>query len=206
MKTILWDNMAKRYDRRFGKWYEQIFTEVLPHMSENNEILEIGCGSGLLSFKIIPHVKRFVGYDLSKDMIDQCKIKLIKNDYGNAHFVKGDIMNPPYLGVFDKVLLVNLLHVVDNPKEVLSQVRRYLTPKSTLLILSYCHGEKMAVKYTTLSFFMNIGSKLGLMSKLHRFTFDELRDMVINSGFNVKEERRNSEGFPFLFLQVKLEF
>lgn len=203
MKTILWDKMAKRYDRRFGKWYERIFDVIVPHMSEEDEVLEIGCGSGLLSFKIIPKVKRFVGYDLSKEMINQCETKMQKSDYQNALFVEGDVIDPPNLGYFDIILLVNLLHVVDNPEEVLSQVKKYLSPKSHLLVLSYCHGEKMLGKYKILSFFMDIGSQLGLMAKLHRFTFEELKQIISRNGFEIIEELKQRDGFPFLFLKVK---
>ncbi len=203
MKSILWDRMAKRYDRRFGKWYEQIFDVVIPCISEMDEVLEIGCGSGLLSFKIIPLAKRFVGYDLSKEMIYQCNSKLKKSKNQNALFIEGDVTNPPNLGTFDKILLVNVLHIVDNPEDIFAQVKKYLTPKTQLFIVSYCHGEKMSGKFKLLSFFMNIGSKLGLMAKLHRFKFEDLSQMIRNSGFEIVEEQKHTEGFPFLFVMVK---
>jgi SAM-dependent methyltransferase len=181
-----------------------IFDIVIPRVTELDNVLEIGCGSGLLSFKIIPLVNQFVGYDLSKEMIKQCEMKLKNFDYRNAHFFEGDVANPPDLGKFDKILLVNVLHIVDNPEDVLVQVKKYLTEKTKLMIVSYCHGEKMSWKFKLLSFFMKLGSKLGLMGKLHKFTFEELRDMICRNGFEVIKEQREKKGFPFLFVEVRM--
>ncbi len=195
--------MARKYDRRFGKWYQEIFEVLLPQVSLNDTILEIGCGSGLLSFEIIPNVDKFVGYDLSQKMIDVCKTKLENLGYKNASFIKGDANNPPSLGIFDKILIVNLLHVLDQPQDVLFQLKRNLTANTQLLILSYCHGEKMKFRYGLLSFLMHIGSKLGLMATLHRFTFEELKELIEQSGFELIKEIKHTEGFPFLFVIAK---
>lgn len=42
------------------------------------EVLEIGCGTGILSFLLAPHVKRIVAADAAEGMIDVLKQKLAK--------------------------------------------------------------------------------------------------------------------------------
>ncbi|KAK4493739.1 hypothetical protein PRZ48_014924 [Zasmidium cellare] len=44
------------------------------------EVLEIGCGTGVLSFLLAPHVKRIVAVDAAEGMIDVLKQKLAKPD------------------------------------------------------------------------------------------------------------------------------
>ncbi|KAF2167102.1 hypothetical protein M409DRAFT_54307 [Zasmidium cellare ATCC 36951] len=44
------------------------------------EVLEIGCGTGVLSFLLAPHVKRIVAVDAAEGMIDVLKQKLDKPD------------------------------------------------------------------------------------------------------------------------------
>lgn len=44
------------------------------------DVLEIGCGTGILSFLLAPHVKRIVAVDAAEGMIDVLKQKLAKPD------------------------------------------------------------------------------------------------------------------------------
>jgi ubiquinone/menaquinone biosynthesis C-methylase UbiE len=194
---------AKSYDRRFGSWYKWIL-QILQSMFDSlDDVLEIGCGSGLVAFEIMSYVARYVGFDSSEAMIRIANEKLSASPYANATFLRGDAMHPPDLGLFDKVLLINLLHVVDDPSTILRQAKTYLKPSGRIVILDYCHGEKMTPKYRFLSWMMQIGSKLRLMAKLHRFTFQELDTLVIQEGLTIEGEARIEEGFPFLCIKVR---
>lgn len=182
--------------------YEGIFEALRAEVTPADEVIEVGCGSGLVSFEIIPHVRRFVGSDLSIAMIDVAKSKLERSGFTNATFTAGDAMQMPEVGAFDKVLLVNLLHVVDDPAGMLARTKQLAKPGGKLLVVSYCHGEKMSPKYAFMSHLMGAAAALGLMPKLSRFTFDGLRAVAAGAGCRIEVEHASTQGFPFLFMRL----
>jgi ubiquinone/menaquinone biosynthesis C-methylase UbiE len=202
MKRTLWDRMAKSYDKRFRGMYGKIFEVLLPLFGPSDDVIEVGCGSGLASFEIIPLVNRFVGYDLSPDMIQVANQKLSNTDYSNATFTVGNALELPGTEIFDKVLLINVLHVMDSPADVLTQLAKLCKPGGEVVLLSYCHGEKMKLKNQMLSWAMALGSKLGLMAKLHRFKFEELRQLVQAVHYNIVREVEVRDGFPFFQMEL----
>ena len=171
MARNLWDFMARSYDKKFESSYFKIFEILTPRFSPFDEIIEIGCGSGLVSFKIIPNVQRFVGFDLSKEMIHVAQTKLAKTSFTNATFLIGDVLNLPTMEQFDKVLLINILHILDDPLKALTQVKTLLKPDGQIFVISYCHGESMNVKNKIGSLLMRLGSAVGIMGKLHTIYF-----------------------------------
>jgi ubiquinone/menaquinone biosynthesis C-methylase UbiE len=200
MKKTLWDRMARSYDARFRSMYDGIFETLRSEVTATDEVVEIGCGSGLVSFEIIPRVRTFVGSDLSSAMIDVAKAKLETSRFTNATFMAGDAMHMQDKYSFDKVLLVNLLHVVDDPVGMLARAKLLVKPGGKLLVVSYCHGEKMSLKYAFMSRLMRAASALGLMPKLSKFTFDGLRAVANEAGCRIEAERASTRGFPFLFM------
>ncbi len=182
--------------------YEGIFEILRAEVTSTDEVIEVGCGSGLVSFEIIPHVRRFMGSDLSSAMIGVANSKLDKSGFTNATFMAGDAMQMPDVGAFDKVLLVNLLHVVDDPAGMLARTKQLAKPGGKLLVVSYCHGEKMSPRYAVLSHLMGVAAAFGLMPKLSRFTFEGLRAITIEAGCHIESERASTQGFPFLFMRL----
>lgn len=202
MRKNVWDRMAGSYDKRFRGMYAPIFEAVISAIGSDDEVVEIGCGTGLVSFEIIPRVKRFVGADLSSAMIAVATEKLVNSGHANAMFITGDAMAMPEIGKFDKVLIVNLLQVVDDPAGILSRARALVKEGGEIVVISYCHGERMGARYRFLSRFMKLASSLGLMERLNRFTFEGLERIVQQEGYGIIEERRVQGGFPFLFLRL----
>ena len=205
MKKNLWDLISKSYDKRYSKIYNDIFAILEPVFNYNDEVLEIGCGTGLVSFQIIPKVSKFIGIDISVSMINAAKLKLSENPYENATFIVGDAFNLPDLGQFSKLIMINVIHVIKSPELIIEKCKSLLKKEGELIILSYCHGEKMSKKYALLSLLMRIGSKLKMISKITRFKFDDLHDMVLKSGFKILEEKTFPEEFLFIFLRLQIE-
>jgi ubiquinone/menaquinone biosynthesis C-methylase UbiE len=202
MRKSLWDRMAKFYDKLFRAMYGKVFEVLFPLFDASDNVVEVGCGSGLVSFEVIPRVTRFVGYDLSPDMIQVANEKLAATNFTNATFTVGNALELSDTGLFDKVLLINVLHVVNSPSDVLTQLAKLCKPNGEVVLLSYCHGEQMKLKDRTLSWIMAFGSKLGLMSKLHRFTFEELRLLATETGYEIVREQEIRDGFPFMLMEL----
>lgn len=57
---IFWNKWAKRYDRAMSgdsKMYAQIVTRIKKKLNRNMTVLELACGTGLLSVQLAGSVK-----------------------------------------------------------------------------------------------------------------------------------------------------
>ncbi len=207
MANLLWKIMAKKYDQRCKTLYESITPLFTQSFVYDDRVIELGCGTGLVSFPVLTLVKEFVGVDINANMIAVANKKLqnLQDPSLNAKFFIADaskrilnVSNEKY----DKVILVNILHVVDSPKDILLQARSLLEPNGSILIADFCHGEKMALKYSLLSKLMNLSSKIGLMGTLWRFSFGDIEQLVLDMGFRILRKISFTAKFPFIFIEL----
>lgn len=117
----------------------QEFVEVkklraLSKLSENKEILEIGCGNGK-GTKLIKkyfHAKKIVAIDLDERMIRQANRG--KKD-ASISFEVGDAAKLSYAAnSFDAVFDFGIIHHIPNWKDCLKELRRVLKPDGELLL------------------------------------------------------------------------
>ena len=209
MAKLLWKIIAKKYDQLFKTLYETITPLFTQSLVYDDNVIELGCGSGLVSFPVIPLVKEFVGVDIDEHMIAVAikKLQSLQDPSLNAKFLLADasksFLNDSNVK-YDKVLLVNILHVVDSPKDVLLQAISLLKANASILIADFCHGEKMSLKYSLMSRLMNLSSKIGLMGTLWRFSFGDIEQLILDMGFRILRKIPSNSKFPFIFMEVSL--
>ena len=75
---------------------------------ESCDLLDVGCGQGLISSIFIEKVKSFLGIDVSKEAIDICLSRY--SGESNVRFKNCDIVNCADIGKFD---VVNISFVLD---------------------------------------------------------------------------------------------
>lgn len=81
------------------------------HVKTSDTILDIGCGVGYLSYDLAKKAKHVTGIDFSIPNINTAKLRY-KRD--NLEFICGDATTYQFSGVFDKLVLSNVLeHIVD---------------------------------------------------------------------------------------------
>lgn len=81
---------------------------LLKHM----EILDFGCGTGLLSFKIAPLVRSITGIDLSEKMLEQLEAK--NTDSIHVTPLCRDIMTEPLEKTFHGIVSSMAMHHVED--------------------------------------------------------------------------------------------
>lgn len=109
------------------------------------EILDVGCGQGLLRTRIDPlPFTRYVGIDVIPAAIERARAL---EDERTA-FVDGDVCAAaPQLGQFDVVVCNEVLSVVPDPGAVLSCVADLLRPGGHLLTSTWRHaGDEQLLK------------------------------------------------------------
>jgi len=109
----------------------------------NKTVLDIGCGTGRLSFRILPYIVELIGIDIEKEAIDICKKKLQKSTYSHkAKFLVLDanLINLPEL-YFDIVIFSWSIYLVSDKEKVLYNVRRILKNGGYVVVLQPIGGD-----------------------------------------------------------------
>ena len=115
---MFWDNVSDVYgvfeDVYNGEVNKKVSMNVASYLDENDTVLELACGTGLITRCAAPACKKLVATDLSVGMLKKTE----DNCFGmrNVIFRKADIMNINCSDErFDKVIAGNVIHLLDDP-------------------------------------------------------------------------------------------
>lgn len=134
-------NELAEYFRGIGSRTKDIDLAIeLAGSPKNPKILEIGCGDGRDAKEIVKRTSRYVGFDISEELI-----KLARQYVPNGKFEVADATAYKYPGNLDIVFaFASLLHLdKDEVRDVLQKIRQALKPGGILFI-----SLKYAPEYT----------------------------------------------------------
>ena len=142
-----WDRWAGEYDRAMagsGRLYGQIASRIKESLDREMYVLELACGTGLLSEKLVGRVKLLEATDFSEAMIRQAKAK---NYSCRLFFSVQDAAALPYADFsFDAVVIANALHIMPQPELALAEIRRVLKPGGTLYAPTFVNGRGLGFR------------------------------------------------------------
>jgi len=104
-------------------------------LTPDMDVLDFGCGTGLLTFALQPFVRSITGVDSSHGMLDVFKTKIKEQNLGNvkANYLdldRGDILK----GSYHLVVSSMTLHHIKNISPLLKQFYSILIPSGQLAI------------------------------------------------------------------------
>lgn len=148
-KTNLKD-LAENYKQK-RKIDEKTLNEILTSISTSLEIkpddcvLDIGCGSGriLLPLAVKNQKSKFIGVDISKEMLDSLNKDISEERINNVVALEYDVnYKLPFTdGRFDSVMLYHSYHFIKNKKHLAKEIGRVLKPNGRLLIATTSHTQ-----------------------------------------------------------------
>lgn len=145
MKTgrrSFWDRWAGVYDRFMrgdAALYGRIANRMRGKLRRDMHVLELACGTGLLSERIAGWVASLEATDLSPEMIAEARKKPRS---ARLHYSVQDATNLPYANeTFDAVVIANALHIMPDPDRALREIHRVLKPGGLLFAPTFVHGE-----------------------------------------------------------------
>lgn len=192
-----WDRWAKRYDLMMsgdGRTYAQIVDLMKGRLNREMAVLELACGTGLLSVKLAGSVKLWEATDFSEEMIRQAKAKAHSS---RLHFSVQDATDLPYAAeTFDAVVISNALHIMPEPEKALAQIRRVLKPGGILIAPTFTAAG-------TLSGRMRIRiMELSGFQVFHKWTPKEYLDFLKENGFEVTRGKTFGGGLKLTYVEA----
>lgn len=193
-----WDRWAKRYDFAMSgdrKMYASLVSRMKRTLSRNMTILELACGTGLLSVQLAGSVKMLEATDFSEDMIKQARAKAHSS---RLHFSVQDATALPYASeTFDAVIISNALHIMPNPEKALSEIRRVMKSDGMLIAPTFTavgsvYG-RVRIRIMELS-----GFKV-----FHKWTPESYLRFLRANGFSITDSEVFSGGLKLTYAEAK---
>lgn len=137
-----WSRWSSRYDK-FMRVDEPLYAEIAEHMKARLDrrmnVLELACGTGLISQRIAGRVRNLEATDYSPEMIQAARKK---PHSVRLHYSVQDATDLPYgPETFDVVVITNALHIMPEPEKALREARRVLKKEGLLIAPTFVHHE-----------------------------------------------------------------
>ena len=91
-------------------------------LTSDMDVLDFGCGTGLLTLNLLPLVRSITGVDSSQGMLDILQMKIAKLQLNNLHPLLFDLdKDAPLTGNYDLIVSNMTLHHIKEVKSLLQQ-------------------------------------------------------------------------------------
>lgn len=197
------DDWSRVYDKSilqrivFNVSHDMFFSEINLSPGTKLKVLDIGCGTGKLSFRLyqLNNDLQIYGVDLSKEMIGKAKAKLRGEP---IDFKVGDVEALPYeSNTFDIVTCSHSFHHYPNQRKALSEMYRVLKND----------GKAMIIDGTRDNLWGNIifGIVEFVEKEVYHIYESELKNLLTEIGFNKITQRTFNPIAPLLFTVAHAE-
>lgn len=160
------------------QWQDMLFAkQFMTHkkwhidaISQHDTVLDIGLGNQEVSLAIANRAKQMVGVNYRKPS---------KLNLTNTSVIESSIYDLPIDdGSMNKVILSDVLQVVDDPTRLLNEAKRVLAPNGKILLTVLCQGERRKLKgflYSTYVKFLQLSNRI---ETYHIWSVDDVHRLL----------------------------
>lgn len=165
------------YDKKhdFVAEYGKGLLESVPKNDEQ-AILDLGCGTGILTEQLAELCNKVIGVDSSQSMIDKAK-----EQFGNIEFMVCDALALPFENEFDVVFSNAVFHWISDHDALLKNIHKVLKPQGLLVCEFGANGNIATIENA----FAKACNSLGYVYE-PKFNFPVAEDfgkLLENNGF-----------------------
>ncbi|MBU1013234.1 MAG: class I SAM-dependent methyltransferase [Bacteroidetes bacterium] len=198
-----WDKFARYYDlfikKTLGKTYEVILENIDTALYPNQNVLEIGTGTGIIPFTICTKVNSVVATDISPEMILIAKQKQSELHIKNIDF---QVQDAYQLSIadhsFDLVIASNILHLLYEPEQPISEIKRVMKDDGIFIAPTFCVGESLKSKIIS-----SIAGALSGFKIVNKWCINDFKSVLIDNGFEIKKFVKVEGRFPLVYVVMK---
>ena len=191
-KARFWDRTALKYAANpiaDMAGYECTLLRVAALLRPDQDVLEIGCGTGTTALRLAPYTRRLLATDVSAGMIAIARQKLAAQPVPHLSFALADADEPVAApGEFDAVLAFNLLHLVTDLDRALEGAAQALRPGGLLISKTACIAEmNPLIRYLAVPVMQAIGKAPHVLC----FDADALQVAMARRGLDIVSVERH---------------
>ncbi len=179
-----WDAAAYREN---GSFVPALGADVLALLNAQpgENILDLGCGDGQLTARIVAAGASVTAIDASPQMVEAARLRGL-----NAHLVDAQALdlNPAFDRAFDAVFSNAVLHWISDQHSLLSGIHKTLVPGGRLVAEMGGHGNIAAIQVALLAVLRRHGYEDSFDACERNFfpTAEAYRALLIDHGFAVE--------------------
>ena len=119
------------------KYYRQLAVNLL-ELSDNDNIVELGCGTGLNFIylqKVLKENGALIGIDISNDMLEQAELKIKKYNWQNVELLNIDVSKYIYPKKLTGVISTFAITLIPEYEDIIKKVSESLLKNKKFVIL-----------------------------------------------------------------------
>ncbi len=192
-----WDGVAEKYAK--SKMtdegaYNYTLERTRSYLTKEDEVLEIGCGTGSTALLLAGSVKRLTASDISKEMIRIGTEKAQNEGINNIRFMTNEVskagLAPNSEGQihYDAVLAFNILHLLQDLPQSLEQINKMVKPGGYFISKTTCKPtNKISFKLLAMMTILPVMQVLGKAPFVKLRKSNEFDKLITNAGFKIIE-------------------
>lgn len=198
-----WDRVARRYAQmamRNPDAYEDTLRLIRAHLTPEDRVLEVGCGTGTTALRLAGEVTAYVASDYSSEMIAIAQEKAADAEIPGlalrvGQFGDGSLPEGP----FDAVLGFNLLHLLPDRDAAFAEIHQALRPGGLFISKTPCLGGL----YQLLAPVLLVLRRLGKAPSFHFLSPARLEREIRSAGFEILETGSYPKRPPSRFIVAR---
>lgn len=198
-----WDKFALKYDAYMKRTLDETYVSILKNMKEDlkqsDKVLEIGAGTGLITFAICSKVMSIIATDILPEMIKVAQQKKEEQKLTNIDFQVQDSYKLDFSdNSFDMVLATNVLHLLYEPEKAIREVKRVVRDNGVFIAPNFCMGETRKDRI--------IAKLAGLVSGfkiVNKWSIKEYKKVITTCGFQIEKTILIDGRFPLAYMVAR---
>ena len=144
-----WDRRSREFDKQVLNVYKNAYKKTvkrsLAFLDRENRVLEIGCGTGIVTTQLADYVKEITALDISEEMLQKAEEKAKNLGKDNIQFHCSNLLDMDFpKEAFDVVTAYNVLLYMENQDEVLERIYKLLKPGGIFISATDCLGRNLS--------------------------------------------------------------
>ena len=195
-----WNKAAEKYAKSPIKdmnAYNKTLELTKNHLSQDDNVLEFGCGTGSTALLLADSVNHIIASDISGNMIEIAKAKAQDQQIENVSFVKGTLSdNSLRKNSFDAIMAFNILHLIEDLPQTIARIDELLKPQGLFISKTVCMAEKSRLW----AILLPIMRAIGLAPYVRLMKIRELENFITSKGFEIIETGNYPASPPSRFI------
>lgn len=206
--AAFWSKISRKYAAdpiRNMDGYLNTLERTKSYLIPEDNVLEIGCGTGSTALLLAPHVAHVTATDLAPGMIEIANEKRAEEGLRNVTFEVAEVLEHSLdKGPYDAVLAHNLLHLVPDLERALAHISSLTKRGGVFISKTVCVPEHGGIKYAIINrVAIPVLQAIGKAPYVKFYSAGELEQKIVDAGFRITETSEQSGMLPSRYVVAR---